>query len=333
MAENIKTRYIAYELDVASGSNGFEVFATDPTKRQAPRIMDDSVCVKVPTSGYAEKYEVKRVDDDSPIRKISWMKLCVEDVSTKGQKVIGDEYTCARCGGTGCEYDKKNATLICTGCGSSTTFQDSTGQMWAHIWGGCGVKKGGHSTFTYRPQSHFSNWLARIQGKEPVTIPQHVVEETRQYLINYRIGLDDATVDDVRSFLKSKKDKAYSKWYPNCVTILRCISAKYNEKCPQLTEKQENDLCHMFADGLKAFRALRARGEVGGRRNMPSYTYMLLQLMTMLDIPNTAEFRSHALQLLRHEEKIVGLELLFEKISKEAGWDEADEAEEEGDSI
>ena len=43
--------------------------------------------------------------------------------------------------------------------------------------------------------------------------------------------------------------------------------------------------------------------------------------MTMLDIPNVECFRKHTLHLLRHEEKLVGLEKLFQKISVEAaGW-------------
>ena len=79
-------------------------------------------------------------------------------------------------------------------------------------------------------------------------------------------------------------------------------------------------LSKMFADGLSAFRRLRERGETLGRKNMPSYTFMLHRLLTMLDLENGDEFKKYTICLLRHEEKIVSLEILFSKIAQEAGW-------------
>jgi hypothetical protein len=188
------------------------------------------------------------------------------------------------------------------------------------IFKGTGVRKGGQMPFTYRPQSHFSSWLARVQGKEVVSIPDHIIETVKNHMKTYRISTKDATVQLVRDILKKQRDAEFSKYYPNSVTILRCISPEFNESCPQLKKEDEMQLSKMFADGLSAFRRLRDRDETLGRKNMPSYTFMLHRLLTMLDLENGDDFKKYTICLLRHEEKIVSLEILFSKIAQEAGW-------------
>ena len=85
-------------------------------------------------------------------------------------------------------------------------------------------------------------------------------------------------------------------------------------------ESQEAQLTAMFGDALKAFRTLKENNQVKNRKNMPSYQYMLDRFLHMLAIPNADDFKNYSITMLRHEEKTVALDSLFQSISKEAGW-------------
>ena len=122
---------------------------------------------------------------------------------------------------------------------------------------------------------------------------------------------------DVRNFLKRKKSKEYSKFYQRGDDPVREPVVQY-----EVPAADGRARAAVVRDVLRRTESVSPpAGLWRGRdwRNMPSYTYMLLQLMTMLDIPNVECFRKHTLHLLRHEEKLVGLEKLFQK-SVEAGW-------------
>ena len=173
----------------------------------------------------------------TPLVQIPWLQQVVyvpSSSSPENSELAKSDCQCQEPGATCFTIDERRAESTCIICGLVRAHQDNARQALDNVFSGNSVKKTTATPFTYRPQSHFANWLARIQGKEDVNIPQNVMDYVGDYFKAYNIDPNMATVDTVRNILKKEKKKGFSAYYSNAVTILRFVSPAFNEKCHNL---------------------------------------------------------------------------------------------------
>ena len=187
-------RFLAKEIQVAKGvgDKEYEAFATNLQSKSPPKLIENAFCVPRSSGSGSKPAKRRRSGSEEccirplgrghhPIRGVEWLKVCVYDVydeSTHAKQ--SDDSTCVNCKGSEFQYDAKRASTICMTCGFCSDYHDKSSD-WSQVWSGCAVRPTRHVAFTYRPQSHFSNWLGRIQGKEHVTIPSHITEELLEH--------------------------------------------------------------------------------------------------------------------------------------------------------
>lgn len=210
---------------------------------------------------------------------------------------------CVKCGGF-CNVDQRTATKSCSVCGECTTWQCDEVSTLDMMWRDSTTSK--NTGYSYKRANHMWSWILRIQAKETTVVPLEVVEGVRAELGKMQIDPNDAsrvTPQLIRSCLKKLRRPQH---YKNVFYLRHKLCGVVP---PQMTEKQEMDVMHMFKDVDAIYCQLQSKNRTG-RSNMLSYSYVLKQMLMMLGYD---EFIPQ-LTLLKHPDRLKNQEKVWQMI-------------------
>ena len=210
---------------------------------------------------------------------------------------------CARCNGrfVTCQ---RTATMTCTDCGATHRWQcplvESLDLLWSE---NSRAKQPGYS---YKQSNHMWSWILRIQGKEAVDIPEHVLVRLRAEF--QKIGVDRRNVTPlkIRAALKHLK---LPKYYNHVHTLQHML---FGVQPPQMSDEQEQSIMAMFNDIIEAYSKIKKNSETR-RVNMLSYSYLLRKIMEMLGYDEFLE----QLVMLKHRDRLQEQERIWQRICQE----------------
>ena len=193
------------------------------------------------------------------------------------------------------------AIMICPNCGLASQFLDATASLLAFS------DDYDYCSFSYKRINHFQEWLASIQAKENMDIPQEILDRIMEQLWQQRIVKeDDITVHRVRDILKNLKERKY---YEHVQLITCKITGR---EPPKMTPEQEECIKNAFMAATQAFQ----RHCPPDRKNMVSYSYSLLKLCELLGYDHFVPY----FMVLKGKEKLSRVENLWRKICEDLDW-------------
>jgi hypothetical protein len=193
------------------------------------------------------------------------------------------------------------SVLICSKCGRSKPFLDATASLLAYS------DDYDYCSFSYKRINHFSEWLASIQAKETLDIPQSVLDTVMQHLHDQRVqSNNDVTVHKVRDILKKLKLRKY---YEHVQLITCKITGR---EPPRMTPEMEEKIKVCFLAASSSFQ----RHCPPDRKNMISYQLVLLKLCELLGYHEFVPY----FMLLKCREKLSRMCVLWKKICEDLDW-------------
>jgi len=191
--------------------------------------------------------------------------------------------------------------LVCSRCGLSKPFLDATASLLAYS------DDYDYCSFSYKRINHFSEWLASIQAKETLDVPQSVLDTIMQQLHNQRIhDLKEVTVHKVRDILKKMKLRKY---YEHVQLITCKITGR---PPPRMTPEMEEKIKMCFLAASSAFQ----RHCPPDRKNMISYQLVLLKLCELLGYHEFVPY----FMLLKGRDKLSRMDDIWKKICEDLDW-------------
>lgn len=191
--------------------------------------------------------------------------------------------------------------LVCSRCGRSKPFLDATASLLAYS------DDYDYCSFSYKRINHFSEWLASIQAKETLEVPQTILDTIMQHLHNQRIDdLKQVTVHKVRDILKKLKLRKY---YEHVQLITCKITGR---SPPRMTPEMEEKIKVCFLAASSAFQ----RHCPPDRKNMISYQLVLLKLCELLDYHEFVPY----FMLLKGRDKLSRMDDIWKKICEDLDW-------------
>lgn len=193
------------------------------------------------------------------------------------------------------------SVLICPACGQCKDFLDATASLLAYS------DDYQHCSFSYKRINHFSEWLASIQAKENLDVPESVLSMIMQQLHDMRItNNEDVTVHKVREILKTLKLRKY---YEH----VQLITCKITGRAPpRMTPEMEEKIKVCFLAASSAFQ----RHCPPDRKNMISYQLVLLKLCELLGYHDFVPY----FMLLKGKDKLSRMDSIWEKICEDLDW-------------
>jgi hypothetical protein len=206
------------------------------------------------------------------------------------------------------------AIMGCTKCKQTYTFIQATSSRIAY---GEEVE---FTSFSYRRENHFQEWLNCFQAKESTTLLKKeaaaqknredtsVVEMVAQKCAEMGY-MDRATIEmhHVREALKSLR---LSKYYENQQQITTRISGR---PAPTMTPQQEEQVRCMFSAIIPLFE----KHKPSDRRNFLSYAYCLYKFCELMGWDQFLP----CFTLLKGPDKLKKQDMIFEKICKDLDWE------------
>ena len=197
--------------------------------------------------------------------------------------------------------DQALAVLICSKCGRSKPFLDATASLLAYS------DDYEYCSFSYKRINHFSEWLASIQAKETLDIPQSVLDCIMQHLHDQRVQSNgEVTVHKVREILKMLKLRKY---YEHVQLITCKITGR---EPPRMTPEMEEKIKVCFLAASSSFQ----RHCPPDRKNMISYQLVLLKLCELLGYTEFVPY----FMLLKCREKLSRMCVIWKKICEDLDW-------------
>ena len=191
--------------------------------------------------------------------------------------------------------------LICSKCGQSKPFLDATASLLAYS------DDYDYCSFSYKRINHFSEWLASIQAKETLEVPQTVLDTIMQQLHDQRVhSNEDVTVHKIREILKKLKLRKY---YEHVQLITCKITARAP---PRMTPEMEEKIKVCFLAASSAFQ----RHCPPDRKNMISYQLVLLKLCELLGYHAFVPY----FLLLKGKDKLSRMDSIWKKICEDLDW-------------
>lgn len=226
------------------------------------------------------------------------------ELSKEYDKVLGiekiDEYTlknsesfCSKCN----EYYITNeGYLICPSCGIAKQTIETSAQLSFKEQQEYDYKP----QFTYKKESHFLDWIRKVQIKDHDLIPDSLITKVKQELVKEKITESkDLTYVKIRSILKKIGE---SKYYQNIPRIIYQIS----DIVPlQLSQDLEDKLFNCFLLIVESFDKHK-----GTRKSLISYPYILRKLFEMFDLHDYCQF----FPILKDRTKLRDHDDIFRKI-------------------
>jgi len=154
------------------------------------------------------------------------------------------ECACQRGQFSRCVVDEHTATVVCTECGRSRSYCDST-----EAFTNFGDLPFRRRSSGYHPPNHFSEIVAQFQGKRRTQAPAEVVQLVRRDCDRYHIPPACRTAHVVRRFLKQRR---HSDCYRFCAEMSAQISGM---PAPYMTPMQEERVAMLFPLTVEAYRS------------------------------------------------------------------------------
>jgi hypothetical protein len=206
------------------------------------------------------------------------------------------------------------AIMGCTQCKQTQTFIQATSSRIAY---GEEVE---FTSFSYRRENHFQEWLNCFQAKESTTLikketaAQKSKEETSVVeLVAQKcaeLGYTDRSKIEMHQVREALKLLGLSKYYENQQQITTRISGR---PAPTMTPQQEEQVRCMFSAIIPLFE----KHKPANRRNFLSYAYCLYKFCELMGWDQFLP----CFTLLKGPDKLKKQDIIFEKICKDLDWE------------
>ena len=194
-----------------------------------------------------------------------------------------------------------DSLLACPKCKRTRVFIQATSSRIAY---GEEVE---FTSFSYKRENHFQEWLNCFQAKESTVVPDDVLLKVCRQL--WRIGVkssDSVTTSNVRDSLKVL---SLSKYYENTQQITSKLSGK---SAPRMTPQQEEQVRLMF----RAIQEPFTKHCPHDRQNFLSYGYCLIKFCELMGWDHYLPCFS----LLKGADKLKKQDMIFEGICADLQW-------------
>lgn len=161
--------------------------------------------------------------------------------------------------------------------------------------------------FAYKRINHFREWLNQFQAKESTEIPVEVYDTIRQECRKNRIDINDLNASGLEKILRKRK---LTKYYEHIPHIINRLNGKVP---PRMTQEEEEKLCSMF----KQIQPLWMKYRQPGRRNFPSYSYVLYKFCELLQLDHFLP----GFRLLKTRDKLYEHDTIWRQICAELDWE------------
>jgi transcription elongation factor Elf1 len=197
--------------------------------------------------------------------------------------------------------DIKEATAVCTNCGSTIEYQ--TSETHAEFSEEIEIL----SPFAYKRINHFREWLNQLQAKESTVTSQEVIDLLLLELKKDRItDIADITQKRIKGYLKKLKLNKQYEHTPALINKLCGISP------PVISKKLEAKLVSMFEKIQKPFEKYCP----SDRKNFLSYSYTLHKMCQLLGENELLPY----FPLLKSREKLYLQDRIWKNICNDMKW-------------
>ena len=221
--------------------------------------------------------------------------------------LVDDTDACPKCG-EAMRVSTSEALLGCSQCGLTKAYVQSTASTRAYRDDGPPEFAGGFSKYFYRRGNHMAGWIALVQGKESMQVPDDVytllIEQFRKERV---MNADDITPKRVREVLKILKLRKY---YDNVAQITARLTGK---PPPRLTPSQETECIAMF----QSVEQVWAQHCPADRRNFLSYSYCLYKFCQL----RGWDYLLTNFSLLKGRDKLQRQDAIWKKICQSLDWE------------
>ena len=194
--------------------------------------------------------------------------------------------------------------LVCQRCGAARPFLDAT----SSLLGYAEDSNYEFGSFSYKRINHFSEWLASIQAKETLDVPQDTLDLIMEKLaVDRVVDEDQVTAHKVREILKKLKLRKY---YEH----VQLIACKLTGRTPpRMTPAMEERLKVYFLAASASFQ----RSCPPDKKNLTSYGMVLYKLCELLGYH---EFLP-CFTAVKGLEKMARMESMWAKICEDLEWE------------
>lgn len=196
----------------------------------------------------------------------------------------------------------EQAVWVCTQCGYSKTYIDST--LINMSYG----EECEYNSYTYKRTSYFLDDLMHFQGKERIRVTTEELREITQYLIEVKKfkSADDITIMHIHDAVHDLKKSAL---YKSINQIYHIIT---NKPIPTLTPEQETLMKKLFNDIQDQWNECRPLN----RKNFLPYLYCIHKFLQLMQLNDYLEFAP----LMKDQSKLECIEESWQKICNKLGW-------------
>ena len=214
---------------------------------------------------------------------------------------LATEECCTACG-IAMRLVPNKAIMVCTRCGCSSTYIDSTTSSMAY-----GEEVEMTSMYCYKRLNHFRLQLQQLQAIESIQIPDSTMETILQALYDHGIRKPShVTVKLIRVILKKLKLR-------KCYDHIPQIHSRVTGHPPVRLTPELLEQCRvMFIHIQPAFE----KHCPSDRKNFISYRYLLYKLFQLLGYDELLPYMS----LLKGKDKLMRQDTIFRLICKELNW-------------
>jgi hypothetical protein len=225
----------------------------------------------------------------------------VEKKPQEAPKVKQFGFECPFCGSTNLHFEEDLSESICGNCASSEYVLGS-------YIGFKDEQELNETSYSYKRENHFNEWIAQFQAKERTSVPENVIEQLKTEVKKQRLrSPDDITHKKVRELLKKL---GYSKYYehtPYITTILCGVQP------PTMPVELEEKLRLMFLQIQRPFEHHCPKD----RKNFLSYSYVLYKFCELLGEDDYLK----CFPLLKSKDKLWKQDQIWKKITQELRWE------------
>lgn len=205
---------------------------------------------------------------------------------------------------------EREASIICTCCGSSTVDVDRQDGSYTQSLGMSSAIPAStqklprvYSSNIYKRCNHFKHWLRRIQGKERNSIKSGDIEQIRSYVQDRNIT--DLTYHGIQNILRALNMQRY---YTHIYTIIKELGGYVMF---DLQPVHENRLIERFMQ-IQDTYCKHTR-----RANMLGYLYLITKMAELEGWIDMAD----EIPRFKSEQKLRDADMIWKKICFTLGWE------------
>ena len=256
-------------------------------------------------NGRMSQYVSVNVSDNKGEHYENYLNAIGEDTSIAYQRNYEEKF-CNVCHSDNFCFDDISCTRTCLECSTSVPFLDQSTNCVSYEQR---VDIQSQSTFVYKKENHFFEWLAQIQAKENTEVPKDVFDQIFAEIKKQRCRVETITSAQIRKFLKKLH---FNRYYEHAPAIACAVSGRQPVRFPR---ELEETLVVMFKEIQRPWA-----NWVGiispERKNFLSYSYVLYKFCELLE---KDEYLS-SFSLLKSRQKLHQHDCLWQKICEELNW-------------